>query len=958
MDMLLRRKNALPAAAVVLLLLGSPSSGQAQRSGTTLERPFDPLSSGQSTCPSRSINYITQTLPQQCLRTDWRRDTELPTPSSTPVQDNSEVFSSTTSGTQTTTGNTSSEPQDPIEPAPSIGTNYSNHDPTTSTQPSIVPSSSSTTTIPSQHETTSTAAGDSDRDSPLDQANFLSFEEWKRQNLAKAGQSVDHVGTGRAGIGEAEHRRRPSHINNAFDSLGEDTEIEIDFGGFANPGVPSQAVPSRKASTDGGSESRSDQTREDKKPGEMAKSHPRGKDAGKTCKERSNYASFDCAATVLKTNPECKGSNSVLVENKDSYMLNECSAKNKFFIVELCDDILIDTVVLANFEFFSSMFRTFKVSVSDKYPVKLEKWRELGTFEARNSREIQAFLIENPLIWARYIRVEFLTHFGNEYYCPVSLFRVHGTTMMEEFNHEVKSSIGEDDSEIDVGESEERAESEPTSRVVTADALKHSSHTASEKATPTVVDAPITSTEVSTITSQDTPSTNVTSTPEIPEIGSTPFNSSMHPRMESLFAYQVPSSSVCSPEDQKTHVSPTVPIPPSINGSDESTKVAQPTPFPTMHSPLPATANETSPDISNKSAENLVAIPPKISNSSNQIKTHSSSTSANQTSHNSTKSHPTPTHPSPASPTTQESFFKSVHKRLQLLESNSTLSLQYIEDQSRILRDAFSAVEKRQLAKTSTFLETLNSTVLTELRDFRNQYDQIWQSTVLELSAQRESSQHEVLALSARISLLADEVVFQKRIAILQFVLILLCLALVIFSRNGSATHYLDLPTLAINRSHSNLSGFGPHFETPPSTRPSSRYGIFGRGNAHERSPSSPPEFLRPSSRYGIFGRGSAHERSPSEESTLDKGTKSPEIEYSPPTPMSQSTDARSNGEEPGEADEVLSEGSDDGGGSRKIHSSPATLGGQRSGRPALEGGGLLTPDPEPEPSHIRDVQL
>ena len=955
MEMLLRRRNVLTAAAVVLILLGSPLSSRAQRSGTDAERPFDPVLRGQPLCPSRSINYITQTLPQQCLRTDWSRGTDAPTPSPTPAEDNPEVFSSVTSDAQAAIAPTSSESQNSIEPASSISALHSNGGSATDAQLSIVISSSSTTTAPSHSESTGTTAGDGDGDSPLDKANFLSFEEWKRQNLAKAGQSAEHVGTGRAGVGEVEQRRRPNHINHAFDSLGDDTEIEIDFGGFANPGVPAQDVPSLKAATDGGSQSISDQPGEDKKQERMANSHPRGKDAGKTCKERSNYASFDCAATVLKTNPECKGSNSVLVENKDSYMLNECSARNKFFIVELCDDILIDTVVLSNFEFFSSMFRTFKVSVSDRYPVKPDKWRDLGTFEARNSREVQAFLVENPLIWARYIRVEFLTHFGNEYYCPVSLFRVHGTTMMEEFNHEVKSSSSEDDSENEIGEGEEEAKAEPAPSTVTTDALKDSSYPVSGRVSHTDIESPTTSKAVSTNSSQDTQSTVVVPSPEASALSSSPFNSSFHFNMELLFASQVLGSLVCTPEDQETiHAPPTVSGPLQTTHFTESNKIERTTASPSVPSPLPDTTNLISSETSNKSVENSAAAPPDISSSSVQTKTQNSSKSANPASYDSTKSHPSATQPSPANPTTQESFFKSVHKRLQLLESNSTLSLQYIEDQSRILRDAFSAVEKRQLAKTSTFLETLNSTVLKELRDFRNQYDQIWQSTVLELSAQRESSQHEVLALSARISFLADEIVFQKRIAILQFVLILLCLALVIFSRNGSAAHYLELPTLAINRSTSNLSGFGPHFGTPPSTRPSSRYGIFGRGNAHERSPSSPSESLRPSSRYGIFGRGNMHERSPSEESTLN-GTKSPDIEYSPPTPTSQSTDSRGNGEEAGEAGEVLSESSDGGGGSRKIHSSPATLGGKESRRRVLEEGGLVPPEPEPEPYHACD---
>src|ERR1700710_3072683 len=93
------------------------------------------------------------------------------------------------------------------------------------------------------------------------------------------------------------------------------------------------------------------------------------------------------------------------------------------------------------------MIRTFRVSVSDRYPVKMEKWKDLGTYEARNSREIQAFLIENPQIWARYIRIEFLSHYGNEYYCPLSLVRVHGTRMLESWKE--TEAIGEDDDSED-----------------------------------------------------------------------------------------------------------------------------------------------------------------------------------------------------------------------------------------------------------------------------------------------------------------------------------------------------------------------------------------------------------------------------------------------------------------------------------------------------------------------------
>ena len=79
----------------------------------------------------------------------------------------------------------------------------------------------------------------------------------------------------------------------------------------------------------------------------------------------------------------------------DTYLLNKCGAEKKFFIMELCDDMLVDTVVLANLEFFSSMFRGLKIFDRDRYPIKLNGWKDTSTFKARNSRQAHAFLIRS-----------------------------------------------------------------------------------------------------------------------------------------------------------------------------------------------------------------------------------------------------------------------------------------------------------------------------------------------------------------------------------------------------------------------------------------------------------------------------------------------------------------------------------------------------------------------------------
>lgn len=820
-------------------------------------------SAQQSTCPARSVNYITQSLPQQCLAKSWQHQGSSKKTSNSLLPDENDINKSAYIDTELITVTATLVTQ------PNSSLSFAETEASAPTQTDVsLPATSTSTHSPYQTTSAPTDEPDADNDSPLDNENFLSFEEWKRRNLVKVGQSPEHVGN-RGGQEDGGTRHRPGGISSALDSLGEDTEIEIDFGGFGSSGAVVGA-------NDPDADQSKDKVHETLQDGSSHRSHSRGKDAGKTCKERFNHASFDCAATVLKTNPECKGSTSVLVENKDSYLLNKCSAKNQFFIVELCNDILVDTIVLANFEFFSSMFRTFRVSVSDRYPVKLDKWRELGSFEARNSRQVQAFLVEDPQIWARYLRIEFLTHYGNEYYCPVSLLRVHGTTMMEEFNHDVKGSRTEDEMEPDIAES--GTEDGKVFDVVTAENLKTASTSKVQNQTD---QTSLTNTASENPTPLPTPKAeDVMPTPAMQMTANvhTSPNLLLRNRMQLMFL----SNLTCSPASSEFVTFSSFTEKPSATTqttTEKSSLIRQSDPA--SIPPVVSRTTQTSRPAESGGQSTTLAKPTKSTEPASKTSVDSpiqsnaatspSSPSTSQSSTPASRASTSATGPPPSNPTTQESFFKSVHKRLQLLEANSTLSLQYIEEQSRILRDAFAKVEKRQLAKTSAFLESLNTTVLTEIRDFRNQYDQLWQSTVLELSSQRAHSQQEIVALSSRLTVLADEVVFQKRMAILQFLLILVCLGLVLFSRSSSSTAtLLELPPVvqnAWNKSSTSLSRYAPHLDTPPA------------------SPSS----TRPPSRYDSSGRDfTSHRRGLSEYSAIstDEGRKSPDV--TPPTPTSQ----------------------------------------------------------------------
>ncbi|XP_043085683.1 SUN domain-containing ossification factor-like [Puntigrus tetrazona] len=148
----------------------------------------------------------------------------------------------------------------------------------------------------------------------------------------------------------------------------------------------------------------------------------------------TNYASVECGAKILSSNPEAKSTSAILMENMDMYMLNPCNNKI-WFIIELCQPIQIKQLDIANFEIFSSNPKDFLVSISDRYPNK--KWVKLGTFHARDERAVQSFPLDEHLfakyikIFTKYIKVELLSHFGSEHFCPLSLIRVYGTSMME-----------------------------------------------------------------------------------------------------------------------------------------------------------------------------------------------------------------------------------------------------------------------------------------------------------------------------------------------------------------------------------------------------------------------------------------------------------------------------------------------------------------------------------------------
>ncbi|RGP67538.1 sad1 unc [Fusarium longipes] len=741
-----RRFNALSTAEITMPSLGTfiwralafssvliQVGAQSHDPSHTASSPID-LSSTVSTCDARTINYITHTLPQSCLTSSWTSTASSATPS-----------------LSNSTSDTSSEPTQ-----------------SDASSTSVLNESQS-----QQGSATATSSQDESQDTAGDGATkpFMSFEDWKAMMLRKTGQDPQdlHARNTRP------RDRTPPHMGHA--GLGEEDEISLNFDSYTdNTGEHKERPPNvDQVKIDGSGKAI---VYEDGR----ASIH-RSKDAGKTCKGRFSYSSFDAGATVLKTSPGAKNAKAILVENKDSYMLLECSAKSKFVIVELSDDVLIDTVVVANFEFFSSMFRHFTVSVSDRYPVKMDKWKDIGTFEARNSRDIQPFLVQNPQIFSKYVRIEFLTHWGKEYYCPVSLLRIHGSRMID-FLKEARDDDSSPDEEVEETQqalpSGEEAptphETEPTPEPINTTSVERMPYCEINMShvfmMPLV--CPISLDHTTFTASKQNSSVEVTIA------GPAPISSEDRER-------KGPSTQHTPRAERRASDEPT---------SSASSKVASPSATPAISPTSPSSVSSSNVEsVSNSTSQTPSS---KITPTSSAPTAPSNAKPSPANTVNVKKGTTGTASGSPASPTVQEGFFKAISKRLTIVETNLTLSLKYLEDQARHMSENLQRIEQKQNSKTNLFHEELNA----ELRSVREQYEQMWQSTVIALESQREQSNREIVALSSRLNLLADEVVFQKRMAIVQAVLLMACLLLVIFSKG------VTLPYLGPLTDQANLAAY------------------------------------------------------------------------------------------------------------------------------------------------------
>ena len=184
-------------------------------------------------------------------------------------------------------------------------------------------------------------------------AEILSFEEWKALQLQLQNSSSANQPTPTSSVNEPERTESPTVVEGHADAkanLAQVTSMGPVPATSSQPTLAPSVLPSLK--------------------------------------DRYNFASTDCSARVQGSHKGARSPDAILSHKKDRYMLSPCATKEQHVMVELCDDIRIDTVQLANFEFFSGVFRRFQISVSTDG----REWENAGEYEAKNVRGVQVSL--------------------------------------------------------------------------------------------------------------------------------------------------------------------------------------------------------------------------------------------------------------------------------------------------------------------------------------------------------------------------------------------------------------------------------------------------------------------------------------------------------------------------------------------------------------------------------------
>ncbi|KAK7025568.1 hypothetical protein VNI00_015921 [Paramarasmius palmivorus] len=485
--------------------------------------------------------------------------------------------------------------------------------------------------------------------------------------------------------------------------------------------------------------------------------------------DRFNYASTDCSARVHTSHRSAKSPSAILSSKKDRYMLSPCDTpkENQFVVVELCEDIRIDTVQLANFEFFSGVFKDFTVSVAKTYTTSQEGWVNAGTYKAKNIRGVQSFHPPTSLRdFYRFIRIDFHSHYSNEYYCPISLLRVYGLTHLEEWKWEIweaESRAKREELEVQAQPSEVAIEDvQPTQDPPSVATMEATTDTEAEVVVITST-VNVDETAFTTDHAQDEPRSSHASQNTTVSVGPSTFTPSVGSISTTGHSPNLPKSNDNNDinHDHPTTTSlssPSTATPTSVT-KDTATKVSDP----------------ASSDKSSDATTSLSSIPEH----SRKPKTSTTTITASSSSHTNPASQSMP----PA--TGGESIYRTIMNRLTALESNHTLYARYFEEQTISVREML-----RKLGEDVGRLEGIEKAQA-----------KMYQRNTKELEKQRRRLEMEYNELVSRVDYLSDEITLEKRLGIAQLCLLLTVLIFMALTRGSRGESLMEHAPVRFNRS-------------------------------------------------------------------------------------------------------------------------------------------------------------
>lgn len=504
-------------------------------------------------------------------------------------------------------------------------------------------------------------------------------------------------------------------------------------------------------------------------------------------KQRWNFASLDCAAVVHRSNPGAKFTSSILSEKKDRYMLSPCptsSVDSQFVVVELCEEIKIDTIVLANFEFFSRMFKRFNVTVSRNLNGGEDEWVDIGSFRARNVRGLQVFKTINPsgdARFFRYIRIDFVEYYGSEYYCPLSLLRVYGLTQMDDYVREEEEFRKAREAETLLLQENEEREGDQAND----DALEGAKSVAAavgESTGSTVMTENAESSSSSTVAEQSTYHSNPSDSTKVER----DFHTSSQAQRPIATATNMPDHpSTLIGKSSGDKLLATIDTTPTEKDEGESCANRKNDVFESWRQ-RSCENNQTF----EKKTDLIIETP--IGNEQTSIHSDAGSNKAQEKTNRSPSSHTAaspssvqqpqqPQQPAQHSAHGQqqqqhggsESIYRTITKRLNILEMNATLSLQYMDHSRHMLRETFGRMERTQQEKIGQMLGELNASNWQQIENLKRRQQMDLQQALFEFDLHRQQTDAERRALLAQVHILSNEIMLEKRFGIAQLALLL-----------------------------------------------------------------------------------------------------------------------------------------------------------------------------------------